>query len=995
LSTAGARTLTATYAGDSNFAGNVSNGAVSFTVNKAMTEISKPTASGSLHAGQPVTFFATVSVNAPGSGTPTGTISFNDGTVLIGTGSVNASGTASVTTSALSTGNHNVTAVYSGDANFLPSNTSERLGLTIDIDTKPSTVLVSASANSTVYGQGVTYTATLTTGATGTVNFLDNGVVVNSAPIVVSANQAQYSPAAPFGAGNHSITAVYTGDSNFAGSTSTALAVVVSKANTAITVSAVQDGLSITFTATVAVTAPGAGTPTGAAQLFNSSTLVGATTLSAFKASLTTLSLFGDFTAVYQGDSNFNGSTSGVVHVAKPLASLTLRSSVNPSSLGQTVTLTAPLTVVAGNGIPTGSVQFFDGSNSLGTANLVNSRASLDTSGLSAGAHTLTATYSGDAVFGPTSASTDMTVNRLTTSLGLTLSSAEVIFGQPVIATVQLGPAPPAGVAAPTGNITFQEGGKTLGAASPSSSSATLTLDGLDVGLHQIDAQYAGDKNWTSAGASAVVNIKRAAVSITTSSLPDGGLGSPYTATLGATGGTPPYQWTISGLPQGLSGDASGAISGTPTAEGKFSATVEVRDHNGATASASLALNVMVQPLAITTSSLPNARQGSDYAAGLAASGGVPPYTWNLSASDADDIGVSSDGAVSGRPLSAGGFQLIVQVTDSRGTKASRPVTLVVTGIPLAIVTSALSGGIIGSPYSQTLTAAGGTPPYTWGGTLPAGLAIHPSTGAITGSTVAAGSTSIGITVQDHAGASAARAYTVQFGLPPAPDLTIEGLGDTAAPQSQPTIQVTVANPYPAPITGTLTLSFRADVGGDDQMVQFSSGGRTVSFTIPSNASTAAFSIPSLALQTGTVAGLITLTAHLEAAGTDITPAPAPARPIRINAAAPAISSVEASHTSTGFTVVTNGFSTSREITQAVFHFNGAVGANLQTTDIAVAAGPIFDSWFQSAAVSAFGSQFLFVQSFTVQGDMQAIASVTVKFVNAQGDSQQFTAAIQ
>ncbi|PWU02880.1 MAG: hypothetical protein C5B51_20150 [Terriglobia bacterium] len=337
----------------------------------------------------------------------------------------------------------------------------------------------------------------------------------------------------------------------------------------------------------------------------------------------------------------------------------------------------------------------------------------------------------------------------------------------------------------------------------------------------------------------------------------------------------------------------------------------------------------------------------------------------------------------------------MVQVTDSRGTRASRPVGLVVTGTPLTIMTTALPGGTTGAPYSQTLTASGGTPPYTWAGSLPPGLAINPLTGTISGSTATFGSMNFGVTVQDRAGASASRGYAVSFALPLLPALSFGAISETAAPQSQPLVQLTLANSYPAALTGTLTLAFRADVGGDDQTVQFSSGGRTAPFTIAANGTAAVFAIPNLAMQTGTVAGLLTLTARLQAGGADVTPSPAPTRQIRINPSPPAIAGVQSSRTSTGFTVVTNGFSTTREVTQATFHFNGAAGADLQTTDLTMPVASMFNSWFQSTAVTAFGSQFLFTQSFTVQGDTQAIASVTVTLSNAQGNSQQFTAALQ
>jgi hypothetical protein len=987
----GVHPITAVYIGDGNFAG--STGSLASTVNRAATSVSTPTASGTPNVGQTLTFSATVSVNAPGVGTPSGTVTFNDGATILGSGTVNGSGSVSLATSSLGAGVHNITATYGGDANFLGSSPSGALTLTNNRNS--SSVAVSASANPTTYGQPVTYTAKVTAGATGTVNFFDNGVQINSAAIALSGNQAQFSPASPIAAGTHSITAVYSGDSGFAGSTSSALADVVNKANTAINLGASQNGLSTAFTAVVVVSAPGSGNPTGSVQLFNADTLAATSTLVGNLANLTSSSLFGNFTAVYSGDSNFNGSTSAVVNVAAPQAALTLTSSVNPASLGQTVTLTGSLTVTKGSGVPTGSVQFVEGGTPIGTAPVTGGKASFDVSGLSAGAHTIGANYSGDRLFAGASATIVLVVNRLTTSLSLSTPSSDAIFGHDVVVTAQLGPNPPAGVAGPSGQITFQEGGATLGAAPISSGAAALTLSGLSAGIHQIEARYSGDQNWTAAGASAAVTVKRAAVSITTSSLADAVVGVPYTASLGATGGALDYQWSIGNLPPGLAGNASGAISGTPTGDGTFKVTVQVTDHNNSSASTTLTLNVTVRPLVVVTSSLPDGRQGVDYSAGLSASGGVPPYRWSMAGSDTGDISVSSDGAISGRPSSAGSFHVTVQVTDAKGTQAAGQLTLVVAGVPLAIVTAALSGGAAGSPYSQSVAATGGTPPYTWSGSLPAGLTIDPATGVISGSASVAGPVTISITVQDRTGTTTGRGYTVTFALPVLPAVAFGGVGSTANPLSQPPVQLTLANPFPVPIAGTVTLSFQADVGGDDLAVQFSSGGRTAAFTIPANSNLAAFSIPSLALQTGTVAGLITLTAHLQAAGTDITPSPPPTDQIRINAASPTLSAVQATRTATGFTIAIQGFSPTREITQAIFHFNPASGADLQTTDVTIPVASTFNSWFQSDAVTAFGSQFLFTQSFTVQGDTQAIVSATVALVNTQGSSQQSTATIQ
>jgi hypothetical protein len=120
FTSAGTRTLVATYVGDSNFNGSTSVGAT-HTVNKAGTQTTVTSSPNPSLLNQPVTFTATVTAVAPGAGTRTGTVTFKDGATTLGTGAVNASGQATLTTSSLAAGSHTITAIYGGDGNFNPS----------------------------------------------------------------------------------------------------------------------------------------------------------------------------------------------------------------------------------------------------------------------------------------------------------------------------------------------------------------------------------------------------------------------------------------------------------------------------------------------------------------------------------------------------------------------------------------------------------------------------------------------------------------------------------------------------------------------------------------------------------------------------------------------------------------------------------------------------------------------------------------------------------
>ncbi|TDC20739.1 Ig-like domain repeat protein [Streptomyces sp. 8K308] len=172
----GTRTVQATYGGDANFSG--SNGFTVQVVLKALTTTTVASAPDPSFIGQTATFTATVAPVSPGAGTPTGTVTFfiSGGPTL--TGVLNASGVATVTTSALSGGTHAVTAVYGGDAHFSPANGTDTHTVT---SLAPTTTTVTSAPDPSVFGQPVTLTATVApvppaSGTpTGTVTFVVAG----------------------------------------------------------------------------------------------------------------------------------------------------------------------------------------------------------------------------------------------------------------------------------------------------------------------------------------------------------------------------------------------------------------------------------------------------------------------------------------------------------------------------------------------------------------------------------------------------------------------------------------------------------------------------------------------------------------------------------------------------------------------------------------------------------------------------------------------------
>ena len=253
------------------------------------------------------------------------------------------------------------------------------------------------------------------------------------------------------------------------------------------------------------------------------------------------------------------------------------------------------------------------------------------------------------------------------------------------------------------------------------------------------------------------------ALTIATTSLAPATSGTAYSQTLLATGGVPSYAWAVTSgsLPAGLALSRAGVISGTPTgtvtSTSNFTVTVtDSQTPTAATKSANLSITVTEPPLSITTTSLAGGSSGNAYSQVLQAIGGTPPYTWSISGG-ALPAGLtlnSTTGAISGTPAVTGTSNFTVKVTDSTApTAGSATAALSITiNAALAITTTSLPGGSIGTAYSGTVNASGGAQPYTWSitsGSLPAGLTINSATGVIAGTPTAAGTSHFTVTVAD------------------------------------------------------------------------------------------------------------------------------------------------------------------------------------------------------------------------------------------------------
>ncbi|MDB5352689.1 MAG: hypothetical protein JWN86_3936 [Planctomycetota bacterium] len=516
----GSHSITAVYEGDSNYLTSTSSG-TSQAVAHASTSTALLTSNDTGVFGQSMTFTATVSASAPGSGLASGTVTFMDGSTVLGSAMLDGSGIATYTMSSLSTSSHSITAVYNGDANFDASTSS---ATSVEVDQANTTATLTSSDDPSVFGQSVTFTATISAVApgagipSGTVTFMDGSTSLGTGTLDEDGVASLVSSSLV--SASHTITAIYSGDTNFAGSASSGMPQDVCQVDTVTTVFSSANpsvfGQSVTFTAFVSPLSPGSGMPTGTVTFMDGSAVLGSGTLDGSGTatfsigSLTTATH--SITAVYAGDSNDNASTSEATsQVINPSGTVTtFSSSITPSVFGQSVTFTASVSASSpGSGLPSGSIAFMDGSTSLGMSAIDGSgNASFTISSLSVRSHTITAVFQGDTNFAASiSDPVTQEVDLASTAAILTSSADPGVMGQSVTFTATIVPVTP-GSGIPTGDVTFMEGSGVLGSGTLDASGvATFSTSALSVGGHLITAIYSGDSEYLSSLSDATSQI--------------------------------------------------------------------------------------------------------------------------------------------------------------------------------------------------------------------------------------------------------------------------------------------------------------------------------------------------------------------------------------------------------------------------------------------------------------------------------------------------------
>ncbi len=506
---AGSYSADASFAGDANH--EASSGSTSLTIAKAdtTTTIASDTPDPSV-PGQSVMISYAVAPIAPGAGTPTGSIIINSGadscTAIV------AAGQCSITFT--TAGPHPLTASYAGDSNFNGSTSASEPHTVNKANT--TAAITSDTPDPSVVGQGVVVNFNVTVNAPGAGSPTGNVTVSDGTDSCIGTVAAGTCMVTFTTAGAKSLTATYSGDSNFNGNTSSP--VTPHQVNKADTIAGITSdtpdpslvGEIVTIKYNVAVTAPGAGTPAGnvtvsdGTQSCTGTVAAGQCTIAFSTAGAHPV------TATYAGDANFNDSVSAAEphQVNKANTTSTVTSDTpDPSVTGQPVTISYTVAVNApGAGTATGNVTISDGTQSCTDTVAAGSCSITFTS---AGPRTLVATYAGDSNFnGSTSVSAAHAVNKANTQTAVTSSPNPSLLNQPVTFTATVTAVAP-GAGTRTGTVTFKDGATTLGTGAVNASGhATLTTSSLAAGSHTITAIYGGDGNFnTSTGTTSAPQV--------------------------------------------------------------------------------------------------------------------------------------------------------------------------------------------------------------------------------------------------------------------------------------------------------------------------------------------------------------------------------------------------------------------------------------------------------------------------------------------------------
>ena len=399
--------------------------------------------SGTPTVGSSITISASVTSTF---GSPTGTVTFTDGTQTLGTATLSSSGIAQLAWAATA-GQQTITAHYSGDSNFLAA---DSLGSSIFV--LGLTPTLSFTVNPATGQAGTLFSFTMKVSGsgsvpTGTVRFSQNQ---NGAPffatVALDATGTATTSLGSLTKGQYICSAFYSGDSTYAQSSTSTSVTVTAGAAISLTASNTAPNATgpITFTGTVSNLPSLAGLTV---SFFDYTTLVYTTTTDA--NGVATWQNPGlspgshQITAQYVAVNSGGSATSNGLSYSLPLASTAVALSASPSSplSGQTVTLTAQVTGNISGTLPSGAVTFLEDGGVIGTANLDSSAtATFTTPALKSGTHSISASFAGNSEFASSTGSISLTVPAPDFAVALDHPSLNVNAGQSGSVNIQLSP---------------------------------------------------------------------------------------------------------------------------------------------------------------------------------------------------------------------------------------------------------------------------------------------------------------------------------------------------------------------------------------------------------------------------------------------------------------------------------------------------------------------------------------------------------------------------
>lgn len=374
-------------------------------------------------------------------------------------------------------------------------------------------------------------------------------------------------------------------------------------------------------------------------------------------------------------------------------------------------------------------------------------------------------------------------VSRLTITVGNTNSSAISLFAA-LVDTLPVGVvvAPTAATATTCGGtVTAAAGATTVTLANGSlipAAGCTIAVNvtaaaiGTYVNTIPVGALQTNVGNNT-APAVASLTIACPVVTVTPPTMPTGVVGTAYSQTVVGTGGVAPYTFAVtSGTPPpGITLTAAGVLAGTPTTVGSSTFTVRGTDANNCTDDVTYTIAITAVPCPVITLApavMLTGMVGTAYSQTVSASGGTGPYTFALTSGTLPaGVTLTAAGLLAGTPTTVGSSTITVRATDANSCAGDVTYTIVIAAVtvcPAVTLTPvAVPNGLVGTAYSQALTAAGGTAPYVYTvtvGTLPGGLTLS-AAGLLSGTPAANGSSSFTVRATDAVGCFTERPYTL------------------------------------------------------------------------------------------------------------------------------------------------------------------------------------------------------------------------------------------